>query len=88
MKRLLISAIIFLFAVNLFGQETHSGLKLNGLKKSVTVSRDNRGIPYIEAQNEDDLYFAQGYVMASDRLWQMDLMRRVHREKLPRFSGN
>jgi penicillin amidase len=48
-----------------------------GLKESVTIRRDGRGIPYIEAKSEADLYFAQGYTMAQDRLWQMDLLRRV-----------
>jgi penicillin amidase len=52
-------------------------LSVAGLKENVTVRRDERGIPYIEAESETDLYFAQGYVTASDRLWQMDLLRRV-----------
>jgi penicillin amidase len=46
------------------------------------VRRDERGIPYIEAKNDEDLYFAQGYVTASDRLWQMDLFRRTERGEL------
>jgi len=52
-------------------------LSVAGLKENVTVRRDGRGIPYIEAKSEADLYFAQGFVMAGDRLWQMDLLRRV-----------
>jgi acyl-homoserine lactone acylase PvdQ len=48
----------------------------DGLKDNVTVRRDERGIPYIEARNEADLFFAQGFVTAQDRLWQMDLYRR------------
>jgi penicillin amidase len=52
-------------------------LSVSGLKENVIVRRDERGIPYIEAKSESDLYFAQGFVMASDRLWQMDLFRRV-----------
>ncbi|HEV7798698.1 MAG TPA: penicillin acylase family protein [Pyrinomonadaceae bacterium] len=57
-------------------------LTLAGLRDRVTVRRDERGIPYIEAKNDDDLYFAQGYVTAGDRLWQMDLMRRTERGEL------
>jgi penicillin amidase len=57
-------------------------LTLTGLRDRVTVRRDERGIPYIEAKNDNDLYFAQGYVTASDRLWQMDLMRRTERGEL------
>ncbi len=52
-------------------------ISLSGLNSKVIVKKDDRAIPYIEAQNEDDLYFAQGFVTASDRLWQMDLLRRV-----------
>lgn len=48
-----------------------------GLEKPVTVRRDARSIPYIQAGNLRDLYFAQGYETARDRLWQMDLMRRL-----------
>jgi len=49
---------------------------LPGLSAAVTVRRDGRGIPYIEALNDGDLYFVQGFITASDRLWQMDLLRR------------
>jgi penicillin amidase len=48
-----------------------------GIKDSISVRRDSRSIPYIEAKTDEDVYFAQGYITASDRLWQMDLMRRV-----------
>jgi penicillin amidase len=53
----------------------------------VLVRRDERGIPYIEASNNADLYFAQGYVVASDRLWQMDLARRTARGELAEIFG-
>ena len=62
-------------------------LALAGLRDRVTVRRDERGIPYIEAKNDDDLYFAQGYVTASDRLWQMDLLRRTERGELAEVLG-
>ncbi len=52
-------------------------LSVAGLKENVVVRRDGRGIPYIEAKSEADLYFAQGFITAQDRLWQMDLFRRV-----------
>ena len=60
---------------------------LNGLRERVLVRRDERGIPYIEAANEDDLYFAQGFVVASDRLWQMDLLRRTAAGNLSEVLG-
>jgi penicillin amidase len=61
---------------------------LAGLKESVTVRRDGRGIPYIEANNDADLYFAQGFVTAQDRLWQMDVYRRVARGELSEIFGS
>lgn len=64
-----------------------STLQLAGLTAPVTVRRDGRGIPYIEARTEDDLYFAQGFVTASDRLWQMDLLRRTARGELAEIFG-
>jgi len=47
-------------------------LDVEGLKDSVTVLWDDRGVPHIFARNEYDLYFAQGYITARDRLWQME----------------
>ena len=50
---------------------------LPGLQKEVTVERDGWGVPHIRASSVEDLAEAQGYVMAQDRLWQMDLLRRA-----------
>jgi penicillin amidase len=71
-----------------YGQQAASTtIQISGLRDRVIVRRDERGIPYIEAKNDDDLYFAQGYVMASDRLWQMDLLRRNVRGELAEILG-
>ena len=67
--------------------QTEKTLSVAGLKETVTVRRDGRGIPYIEAKSEADLSFAQGYVTASDRLWQMDLYRRVARGETAEIFG-
>src|SRR6185295_18058267 len=69
-------------------QSSTKTLTLAGLRDGVTVRRDERGIPYIEAKNDEDLYFAQGYVTASDRLWQMDLLRRNERGELAEVLGS
>src|SRR6266699_5730151 len=69
-------------------QQTPTTISIAGLHDRVTVRRDERGIPYIEATNDEDLYFAQGYVTASDRLWQMDLQRRSARGELSEIFGN
>src|SRR5512146_551442 len=58
-----------------------------GLTTNVTVRRDARDIPYIEAASDADLYFAQGYITATDRLWQMDLMRRLARGETAEIFG-
>lgn len=86
MKRLFLflTAIILLASV-VSAQDTT--LKLSGLKSKVTVRRDERSIPYIEANNEADLYFAQGYITAQDRLWQMDILRRTSRGELSEIFG-
>jgi len=58
-----------------------------GLQAPVEVIRDEWGVPHIYAQNEEDLFFAQGYVMAQDRLWQMEMWRRWHEGRLAEIFG-
>ena len=60
---------------------------LPGLQNEVTVERDQWGVPHIRAASLDDLVEAQGYAMAQDRLWQMDLLRRVARGQLSEILG-
>ena len=64
-----------------------SAVQLQGIKDRVTIRRDERGIPYVEAQNDEDLFFGQGYATAQDRLWQMDLFRRTARGELAEIFG-
>lgn len=63
------------------------GVGLKGLKAPVTVYRDDYAVPHIYAENEEDLYRAVGYVMAQDRLWQMDTLRRLTRGRLSEIFG-
>src|SRR5437588_2029684 len=51
-------------------------IAVQGLRASVTVIRDAHGVPHITAASLDDLFFAQGYITAQDRLWQLDITRR------------
>src|SRR5437868_7152779 len=62
-------------------------VQIKGIKDRITIRRDDRGIPYVEAQNDEDLYFGQGYATAADRLWQMDLFRRTARGELAEVLG-
>ena len=60
---------------------------LPGLSDRVTVVRDAHGVPHISASSLDDLLFAQGYVTAQDRLWQMDATRRFAAGELSQILG-
>lgn len=62
-------------------------LQLPGLKAAVQVQYDNWGVPHIEAANEDDLYRALGYLHAQDRLFQMEMLRRLSRGELAEVLG-
>src|ERR1700729_1313982 len=64
---------------------TVSGL---ALRAPVSIARDGRGVPHIVAQNEHDLFYAQGYAEGSDRLFQMDLLRRYVRGELAEVFGS
>lgn len=67
--------------------ETAGSVIVSGLRAPVEVARDSYGVPRIEAQNEHDLFFALGYVHAQDRLWQMDMTRRVGLGRLSELYG-
>ena len=67
--------------------QVEGSISLPGLKQSVQVARDASGVPTITAQSMDDLVFAQGYVMAQDRLFQMDLIRRSAAGELAEIFG-
>ena len=58
-----------------------------GLTAPVTIRRDQHGIPHIEAANLDDLMFAQGYVTAQDRLWELDMERRMAAGEVAEILG-
>lgn len=62
-------------------------LHIAGLKDEVKVYRDSHAIPHIYAKNEHDLYMVTGYLMAQDRLWQMDLFRRITLGRLSEIFG-
>ena len=62
-------------------------LQLPGLSAPVVVRRDARGVPHIQAANMEDLLEAQGFVVAQDRLWQMDMARRFAAGELAELLG-
>jgi penicillin amidase len=62
-------------------------LEAPGLRAPVTVVRDTWGVPHITARSVDDLFFAQGFVMAQDRLWQMEMWRRAAEGRMAEIAG-
>jgi penicillin amidase len=62
-------------------------LTVNGLENSVDIFRDSYGVPNIYAQTTHDLFFAQGYVHAQDRFWQMDFWRHIGSGRLSEMFG-
>ncbi|MCD4742790.1 MAG: penicillin acylase family protein [Desulfobacteraceae bacterium] len=98
-KKILTGVVIFLFVVvagllifvNNFAEkglpDYNQSISIPGLEKTVTIYRDKYAVPHIYAENENDLYLATGYVMAQDRMWQMDLIRRVTMGRLSEIFG-
>eukprot|EP01136_Pigoraptor_vietnamica_P025232 Opistho-1_new@79013 len=95
LKRIALALLILLLAAaallywHLHGKRPQrSGeLQLAGLSAPVTVRYDEAGVPHIAAQSEGDLYRALGYVHAQDRLYQMEMLRRLARGELAAILG-
>lgn len=66
---------------------TDGNVTLEGLQEPVNIYRDEFGIPHIYAENEHDLFFAQGYVHAQDRFWQMEFWRHVSAGRISEIAG-
>jgi penicillin amidase len=62
-------------------------VQIRGISGPVTVTRDAHGVPTIDASTLEDVFFAQGYITAQDRLWQMDIMRRFASGELSEILG-
>jgi len=70
-------AIWFYWAARQALPQVDGKISVYGLSAPAKVLRDAQGVPHIIAANAQDLFFAQGYVTAQDRLWQMDISRRL-----------
>jgi penicillin amidase len=68
--------------------KTDGEIQLTGLDAPVEIYRDSYGIPHIYASTADDLFFAQGYVHAQDRFWQMDFWRHIGSGRLAELLGD
>src|SRR6476661_9809973 len=68
--------------------ETSGTLHIAGLQQTATVRRDVNGIAQIEAANPHDLFMAQGYVHAQERMWQMEVWRHISSGRLSELFGS
>ncbi len=68
--------------------QTAGTLIISGLQSPVKIYRDTFGVPHIFAQNEADLFFAMGYAVSQDRLWQMEINRRAATGTLAEIFGS
>jgi len=99
LKKILVGLIVLIVLVFIVGliliknistkglPDYSESVKLEGMTEEVTVYRDKYAIPHIYAKNENDLYRAVGYIIAQDRLWQMDLFRRATTGRLSEIFG-
>ncbi len=84
----IVAAVLWLRSVTRAALPQLDGdVQLAGLSAPVTVRRDAHGVPHIDAATLDDLFVAQGYVTAQDRLWQMDSIRRSANGDLAEILG-
>lgn len=89
----IIVLLILIFGIGFFffvssNKPTYSGsLEIKNLNDEVTVYFDEIGVPHIYAKDQNDAYTAMGYLHAQDRLWQMELMRRISAGRLSEIFG-
>ncbi len=84
---IVILGIGFFFFVSSNKPTYNGSLELKNLSSEVTVYFDAIGVPHIYADNQKDAYVAMGYLHAQDRLWQMELMRRIAGGRLAEIFG-
>jgi len=75
------------YTINKSLPQVSGRVSVSGIKEDVEIIRDTYGVPHIYARNEPDLYFALGYAMAQDRMWQMDFYRRLGHGRLSEVFG-
>jgi penicillin amidase len=80
-------AAFAVFTVRNSFPQTRGQLEVAGLVSTVEVHRDELGVPHIYANNQHDLFFAQGYTHAQDRFWQMDFWRHIGAGRLSEMFG-
>ena len=84
---ILVAGALFLWFTRQAFPKTRGSVVLEGLKAPVEVFRDSDGVPHIYAETMEDLYFAQGFVHAQERFWQMEFFRRLTAGRLSELFG-
>ncbi len=84
---LALAGLLLMWILHTATTQRSGELKLEGLNGPVSVYYDAWGVPHIDAQTEHDAYLALGYVHAQDRLFQMDLLRRIGGGRLSELFG-
>ena len=95
MKKTLKSAIVIIILIFVAGwlysktfYHSYNGeIEIKNTSEDVTIYFDEIGVPHINAKNQRDAYVALGYVHAQDRLWQMELIRRIAAGRLSEIFG-
>ncbi len=86
---ILVSVILLLRKIGTSSLPQEDGTSaVPGLGVEVKISRDSLGVPYIQAESDSDAYFALGYVHAQDRLFQMEMYRRLGEGRLSEIFGS
>lgn len=80
--------IIILFILTITGRAEKGTDKAEGLSAPVEIYRDRDGVPHIYADSMEDLFYAQGFVHAQDRFWQMEFWRRIGAGRLAELFGD
>jgi penicillin amidase len=68
--------------------ESDVSISLPGMKMPAHIHRNDVGVPTIDAKNDNDIFFAMGYLHAQDRLWQLEIQRRMGRGRLSEILGS
>ncbi|PCC55573.1 penicillin acylase family protein [Brevibacterium aurantiacum] len=84
---LLILTLLGVFIMRRSFPTTDGDMSLPGLDAEVSVTRDESGVPTVEASTSHDLFMAQGFVHAQDRFWEMDFRRHVTSGRLSELFG-
>src|SRR5512143_1253429 len=85
---LVIAVVLFVrYQIRVAFPVTEGTQRVRGIGAPVEIIRDEYGVPTVVAESEEDMAFGEGFVHAQDRLWQMDMQRRVAAGRLSELFG-